>query len=154
MFGNLRRRRPQVRHLRDLRLQYPRWGREKLRMLLRRKRIMLSAKTIDRVLARLCAPVQLVGPSRQAISAPRRQRARPYAICNPRDYVVAAPGDLVQVDTLDVRPLPGVMFKQFTSREVVSRWDVVETYRHATSVTATHFLTTLQRRMPVPIRAI
>lgn len=36
----------------------------------------------------------------------------------------------------------------------MSRWDVVETYRRATSVTATQFLTTLQRRMPMPVRAI
>jgi IS30 family transposase len=46
------------------------------------------------------------------------------------------------------------MFKQFTAREVVSHWDRMETYRRTTSVPATHFLTTLQRRMPVPIRSI
>ena len=44
---------------------------------------MLSAKTIDRVLARLRATGQLVEPPRQAISASRRQRARPYAVRNP-----------------------------------------------------------------------
>jgi putative transposase len=137
-----------------LRQQYPRWGREKLRILLRREGITLSAKTIDRVLARLRATGQLVEPPRQAISAHRRPRARPYASRKPREYAVAAPGDLIQVDTLDVRPLPGVILKQFTARDVVSRWDVVETYRRATSVTATQFLATLQRRMPVPIRAI
>jgi len=31
------------------------------------------------------------------------------------------PGDLVEVDTLDVRAVPGVGFKQFTARDVVSR---------------------------------
>jgi hypothetical protein len=72
-----------VRRLRNLRLQYSRWGREKLRMLFRREGIMLSAKTIDRVLARLRATGQLVEPPRQAISASRRQRARPYAVRNP-----------------------------------------------------------------------
>jgi hypothetical protein len=40
--------------------------------------------------------------------------------------VAARPGDLVQVDTLDVRPLPGLVFKQFTARDVESRWDVLE----------------------------
>jgi transposase InsO family protein len=151
-------RRPQtplavVTRLRHLRQQYPRWGREKLRILLQREGLTLSAKTIDRVLTRLRATGQLVDPPRQAISA-RRRRARTYAMRKPRDYAVVRPGDLVQVDTLDVRPLPGVRLKQFTARDVVSRWDVVETYRRATSVTAAQFLATLRQRMPVPIRAI
>ena len=64
------------------------------------------------------------------------------------------PGDLVQVDTLDVRPLPGVILKQFTARDVVSRWDVVEVRTRATANTATDFLSTLQARMPFPVRAI
>ena len=60
------------------------------------------------------------------------------------------PGDLVQVDTLDVRPLPGVILKHFTARDVVSRWDVVEVRTRATANTATDFLSTLQVRMPFP----
>jgi putative transposase len=144
-----------VARVRTLRQQYPRWGREKLCILLRREGMPLSPKTIDRVLARLRATGELVEPPPQAISAQRRQPPRrPHACRKPRDYAIAAPGDLVQVDTLDVRPLPGLILKQFTARDVVSRWDVVETYRRATSVTATQFLGTLQRRMPVPIRAI
>ena len=64
------------------------------------------------------------------------------------------PGDLVQVDTLDVRPLPGVILKHFTARDVVSRWDVVEVRTRATANTATDFLSTLLARMPFPVRAI
>jgi putative transposase len=104
------------------------------------------------------ARTRLQAPARRAPRARPSLRlavsARPYAVRNPRDYGVTAPGDLVQVDTLDVRPRPGVTFKQFTAREVVSHWDRMETYRRTTSVPATHFLTTLQRRMPVPIRSI
>ena len=145
---------PVVARLCQLRQQYPRWGREKLAILLRREGLTLSGKTIDRVLARLRATGQLVEPPRRAISARRRSAARPYAVRKPRDYAALHPGDLIQVDTLDVRPLPGVILKQFTARDVVSRWDVVETYGRATSVTATQFLATLTRRMPVPIRAL
>lgn len=152
-------RRPQtppavVEQVRQLREQYPRWGREKLRVLLSHAGVQLSAKTIDRLLARLRTQGRLVEPPRSAISARRRCLARPYAIRKPRAYAVAQPGDLVQVDTLDVRPLPGVGLKQFTARDVICRWDVLETYRRATSVTATRFLATLLRRMPFPIRAI
>lgn len=111
-----------VRRLHELRQQYPRWGREKLRILLRREGITLSAKTIDRVMARLRASGQLIEPPRQAFIASRRRRPRPYAIRKPREYAVTSPGDLVQVDTLGVRPLPGLIRKQFTARDVVSRW--------------------------------
>ncbi len=64
------------------------------------------------------------------------------------------PGDLVEVDTLDVRPVPGVLVKQFTGRDVVSRWDVVEAHRHATARTAEQFLDSVAARMPFAVRAI
>jgi hypothetical protein len=34
---------------------------------------------------------------------------------------VPRPADLVQVDSLDVRPVSGVVFKQVTARDVVSK---------------------------------
>ena len=61
---------------------------------------------------------------------------------------------MVQVDTLDVRPLPGMVLKHFTARDVVSRWDVVEAHSRATARTAAGFLDALQARMPFPVRAI
>ncbi|MBM3949738.1 MAG: transposase family protein, partial [SAR202 cluster bacterium] len=64
------------------------------------------------------------------------------------------PGDLVQVDTLDLRPVPGVVLKHFTARDVVSRWDVLEVHTRATSTLAAQFLTTLQARLPFPLKAI
>ena len=64
------------------------------------------------------------------------------------------PGDLVEIDTLDVRPLPGVELKQFTARDVISRWDVVETYSQARARTAATFLKTMLKRMPFEVRGI
>lgn len=143
-----------VERIRTLREQYPRWGREKLRVLLAREGIHRSAKTIDRILARLRARGRLVEPPLRAMSARRRPHPRPYAVRKPKTYAVTHPGDLVQLDTLDVRPLPGVLLKQFTARDVVSRWDVIEAYGRATSVTATRFLDTLQARLPFALRAL
>ncbi len=60
----------------------------------------------------------------------------------------------MQLDTLDLRPAPGVVLKQFTARDVVSRWDGIEVHRRATSTAATLFLDTLQRRLPFPLRAL
>jgi transposase InsO family protein len=88
------------------------------------------------------------------ISARKRQRQRPYAVRKPRDYEVKAPGDLIQLDTMDIRPLPGVVLKHFTARDVISRWDVIDVYSRATASTASHFLNSLEERMPFGVRAI
>lgn len=72
----------------------------------------------------------------------------------PRGYSVIHPGDLVQIDTLDVRPPPNVMFKQFTARDILSRRDVIEVRGTATARTAAELLGTVQRRMPFPLKAV
>jgi len=53
-----------------------------------------------------------------------------------------------------VHPLPGATRKHFSARDMVSRRDVVEVHQRATARAAAHFLGTLQRRMPFPIRAL
>jgi transposase InsO family protein len=137
-----------------LRRQFPRWGKDKLAVLVRREGYAVSTSMVGRILRRLRQRGVLVEPARRAISARKRRPPRPYAVRKPRDYQPRQPGDLVQLDTLDVRPLPGVVLKHFTARDVVSRWDVVEVHARATATTATAFLDTLQARMPFPIRAI
>src|SRR5713101_527878 len=42
----------------------------------------------------------------------------PYAVRKPKEYRALQPDDFVQVDTLDVRPLPAVIWKRFTARNV------------------------------------
>ena len=88
------------------------------------------------------------------ISARKRQRQRFYALRKPKDYKVVQPGELVQLDTLDVRPLPGVVIKHFTAHDVISKWNVVGVYSQATATNAVHFLDTLEKRMPFPVKAI
>jgi transposase InsO family protein len=109
---------------------------------------------VGRILRRLKDKGVLQEPVRNHVSAHRRGFKRPYATRKPKDYQVAEPGDLIQLDTLDIRPLPGVVLKHFTARDVVSRWDVVEVHSRATATTAAHFLDALKKRMPFPIRAI
>ena len=53
-----------VQRIQALREQYPRWGREKLRVLLEREGVTLSVKSIDRVIARLKARGVLREPLR------------------------------------------------------------------------------------------
>ena len=137
-----------------LREQYPRWGKEKLTVLLAAQGITVSASMVGRVLTHLKQRGILIEPVPHHISVRKRQRQRPYAIRKPREYAAKEPGDMVQVDTLDIRPLPGVVFKQFTARDSISRWDVVSVFTRATAHTATLFLEKLVRDSPFSIKAI
>ena len=99
---------------------------------------------VGRILRRLKDRGVLREPLRNHVSTHRRGFKRPYATRKPKDYPVAEPGDLIQLDTLDIRPLPGVVLKHFTAQDVISRWDVVDVYSRATATTAAHFLDTLE----------
>ena len=136
-----RRRRPtwtvdQLRAVRAVREAYPRWGKDKLVVLLRRTGLRLSTSMVGRILARLRRSGELREPRRRRMSVQQRRWQRPYAIRKPVDWTVERPGDLVELDTLDIRPLSDLVLKQFTARDVVSRWDTVELGRRATAKAA------------------
>ena len=155
----LRRRRPtwtaaQAEQVRQLRERYPRWGKDKLAVLLRRQGWPVSVSMVGRILASLRQRGVLTAPVLFRVKRRRGTTGRPWALRKPKDYAVEQPGDLVQLDTLDLRPSPNVVLKQFTARDMVSRWDVIEVHRRATSTAATLFLDTLQRRLPFPLRAL
>lgn len=137
-----------------LREEYPRWGKNKLSELLREQRYSVSASMVGRILRRLKERGALKEPTPNYVSAGKRQRLRPYAQRKPKDYKAKQMGDLVQLDTLDIRPLPGVVLKHFTAHDVASKWNVVSVYHRATATTATHFLDALQERMPFPVKAL
>jgi len=136
-----------------LREENPRWGKQKLAKLLTEEDIKISVSMVGRILKRLKYRGLLIEPV-HVISARKRHLTRPYAIRKPREYIAKEPGDIVQVDTLDVRPLPGVKFKHFTARDIVSRWDVLSASTSATSRAAASFIDAIRERMPFNVKAI
>jgi transposase InsO family protein len=145
----------QARAVRDVREQYPRWGKAKLQCCLARGQtpLALSVSMVGRILRRLRATGQLLEPP-NSLRPAKRCWTRPYGIRKPADYAVSAPGDLVQVDTVDVRPRPGVILKHFTAADVVSRWSVAEVAGTASASVAVRMLDALATRLPYPVRAI
>ncbi len=139
--------------VKELREEYPRWGKDKLVVLVRDQGHEVSTSTVGRILRKLRQRGELKEPKRRVISAKRKSR-RPYGVRKPRDYRVERPGDLVEVDTLDVRPFPWVTLKQFTARDVISKWDVIEVRHRATATTAKEFIETLEQRMPFKVKAL
>lgn len=140
--------------IRQLRNQYPRWGKQKLVVLLRKQGLHTSPSTVGRILVYLKRKGSLEELPKQRISARKRRTKRFYATRKPKQFPVERPGDLVQLDTLDIRPFPGFSVKQFTARDFISRWDVCEVHSRATAQTAKAFLKTLVNRMPFTIKAI
>jgi len=72
----------------------------------------------------------------------------------PKTYSVLGLDGKVQIDTLDTHPFPGAHFKNFTARDVISRWDVIEVYPKANSRQARLFLQTLLQRLPFKSKAL
>jgi putative transposase len=143
----------QVAAVQQARERYPRWGKEKLAIVLRREGLALSVSMVGRILHDLKRRRLLVAPVTTQLR-PHARHARPYAIRKPKAYALAAPGDLVQVDTMHLTPLPGLERRHFSAVDVVSRWSVTGVRATATAGTARDFLAELHDRLPFPLRAI
>ncbi len=145
-----------VERILQLRQQYPRWGKDKLVVLLKREGVQISTSTVGRTLSRLKKRGVLVEPLNVRLArAARKRRWKPrYAVRKPYGYRVDAPGDLVQLDTLQIKLNSGTIRWQFTARDVICRWDRARAYNRPSSFAASLFLEYLERKFPFPIRAI
>jgi putative transposase len=144
----------QVELVRRLRCRYPAWGKDKLAVLARREGVYLSVSMTGRILAALSRRGALEPGVRHRVTRTLRRPHRPHAVRKPAGYAVLAPGDLVEIDTLDLELAPGRSAKQFTARDLVSRWDVCDLAARATAAASACFLDTLQSRLPFSVRAI
>ena len=140
----------------SLRKQYPRWGKDKLVVLLQREKRCVSTSMVGRILAHLKRRGALHEPPKPALlrQARRKLRKRPWAIRKPKYWPIEQPGDLVEIDTKEIRMRRGVSLKHFSARDVISRWDVVEVHGRATSLAAARFLEGLLDRVPFAIKAL
>jgi len=139
-----------------LRKQYPAWGKDKLVVLLRRQKLAVSTSMVGRILTELKRRGILLEPPRPAVLLRQRRklRKRPWAVRKPKYWRIREPGDLVEIDTKEIRMRHGVVLKHFSARDVVSRWDVIEVHRRATSLAAARFLGGLLDRVPFPVKAL
>jgi len=139
-----------------LRKQYPIWGKDKLVVLLRKQKLVVSTSMVGRILRYLKRRGILLEPPRPAVLLRQRRklRKRPWAVRKPKYWRIREPGDLVEIDTKEIRMRHGVVLKHFSARDVVSRWDVIAVHRRATSLAAARFLDVLLDRLPFPVKAL
>ena len=71
-----------------LREKYPRWGKDKIVILVREEGFSCSTSMVGRILRRLKNCGVLKEPIRNHVSAHRRRIKRPYAVRKPKDYQV------------------------------------------------------------------
>jgi transposase InsO family protein len=135
--------------IRELREQYPRWGRAKIAVLLEREGIHVSAKTVDRTLARLRARGELREPRVVRRSLAQRLRA-PSRPRRPEGLIVDRPGYL-QIDTQEL--WRGGPFT-FAAVDHLTRKRVVLAARAATAGTGARFLERARAVFPFPIWAV
>lgn len=138
--------------IRELRERYPRWGREKLRVLLAREGISVSAKTVDRVLARL----RRRGELREPLVLRKAARARARAIARvrrPAGLVVDHPGALAQIDSKELRFGDRRLFV-LGAVDFFTRKRVVGVVPRLTSGHGAAFLDRVRRSFPFRIEAI
>jgi len=145
-----------VLRIQQLREQYPRWGRDKIKVLLEREGIYVSASTVGRIINRLKERGVLKEPtSIQATRRYRKRRWKPrYAVRKPDDYAIKYPGDLVEIDTVQIKLLPDLIRYQFTARDIVTRRDGIKAYSRQSSFCGKLFLEYLEERYPFSIKAI
>jgi putative transposase len=145
----------QVKAVQRLREQYPRWGKNKLKVLLGRQGITLSASMVGRILGHLKHTGQLVEPVPRRTGVRKKNRVhRVHAVRKPKEYGAQKAGDIVQIDTQDVYPLPGMHLKHFTATDVVCKWSVCSLHSRATALTAKAALDEVLERMPFWVVAI
>ena len=145
-----------IRAIKELRSLFPAWGKEKIWVLLKRLGFETSVSTCGRMISWLIERGELM-PS--GYKGRRRRRGvlrfrRPWALRWLKGFRPRGPGDLVEVDTLTVTLPDGKVRKQFSAKDVVSRWNVMEVFSSASSHCGRRFLEALLLRVPFMVKAI
>lgn len=123
----------------ELKREHPRWGREKIALLLVRGGITLSARTCGRILAR------------HGRSVPYRTRKRKAPKPRAKWAEIRLPGDLLQVDTKYVS-LNGRRLFQYTAIDAVSRWRHAEIHPEQDMATTIRFLEVVRDLAPFRLK--
>lgn len=143
--------------VKEIREEYPRWGKKKIWKLLEREEIDTTIVTVGRTLTRLRERGILREPP--IVTAiiergKRRRKPRFYAIPKDWDYKINNPGDLIQVDTVHVHPLPAVRRYQFTACDYITKRTARCAAKTITSRSAKKIIDILEERFPFKIKAI
>ena len=147
---------PEVRRrIRELRRDFPAWGRGKIAAILRREGHAVSDATVGRLIHELVGRGQMapVSAFTRESRRPRRTR-RPHAERVSGPLRARRPGEAVQVDTLSAALCPGKTVRHFSAVDRLSRWGSAMAASNATAASAARFLDKLVATAPFPVEAV
>lgn len=131
----------------QLRNIYPAWSKYKLRALLKKEGVCVSASTIGRILKRK-------GLINERISRKRKRAARSPKARFPKGFKIAAPGDMIQMDTKHIMLVGGRRFYQFTAIDVLTKRRVLRVYPSESSRNGANFLNECVVSFPFAMKTV
>ena len=131
----------------ELKKQYPAWSKYKIKTLLQKEGIALSASSIGRIFKRR-------GLIKKKDSQRRRKAAlRPKARF-PQGLRISEPGDMLQIDVKHIMLPRGRKFYQFTAIDVLSKHRILRVYPSESSRNGALFLRECLNLFPFPVKAV
>ncbi len=130
-----------------IRKQYPVWSKYKIKAILKRKNMMVSASTVGRILKKKGLIDKKVSQKRYKATKNPKQRY-------PKGLRIVCEGDMVQIDTKFVTMLGGRMIYQFTAIDVLTKRRVLKFYSSLLSKNGADFLNACLEQFPFPIKAV
>lgn len=131
----------------ELRKQYPVWSKYKLKVLLKRQDIEISASTVGRILKRK----NLIN---HRISQRRRKAALRPKLRFPKGLRISHEGDLVQIDVKHIMLVGGRKFYQFTAIDVLGKTRVLNVFPSESSRNGAEFLRECLKEFSFTVKAI
>ncbi len=130
-----------------LRKQYPAWSKYKIKSLLDRKEVRISASTVGRILKRK-------GLIDRKISRKRKCSALHPKVRFPRGMKISCSGDMVQMDTKYIMLTGGRKYYQFTAIDVLSKRKIMKVYKTQSSRNGALFLEECLKEFPFSVKAV
>jgi len=131
----------------QLRKQYPAWSKYKIRVLLEREDLQVSASAVGRIFKRR-------GLINKKISQKRRRVALSPKARFPRGLRISEAGDMVQIDTKYIMLSGGSKFYQFTAIDILTKERVLRVYPSQSSKNGADFLGECIDNFPFAIKAV
>lgn len=136
-----------IKEVLTIRKSHPTWSKYKIHALLSNNNITISESSVGRILKRYGKISPKISRKRQKAAKNPKQRF-------PRGLVIKAPGDLIQMDTKELRPFGNVRFFQFTAIDVLTKLRILEIRSSRSSQQAAYFFAKCKEEFPFPIRAV
>lgn len=115
------------------RQQYPAWSKYKIKAILERQQISVSASTIGRILKRKGFISKRISEKRQKAAKHPRKRF-------PHGFRIHNAGDMVQIDTKQVHMIGGRKIHQFTAIDVLTKQRILRYYPSLAAKNGADFL--------------